>query len=333
METPAQKVEQLLKELLAKFNKTPYRLPVAIALMAGINYLVLVYVSGFCFSSMIVPLSMLGIFWLFNYRRVKKLLLYGAVACMALSGVSVWLIVDSFQSVEPISATSSDGELLTNGTLEPLLGDETTLFNFTIQVNLPSSTSEVSSPNLLLYGLRFSDSKTDNVTMTLLSRDDENFTETYYYETTREDPINLHIFLFLIDGNWTEAGYVDENGRMNWIEGPIYDDPGKLAVLALPFGFYSTYLYTFGTYAVLCAMIWWIRRARRMRTDAIERMEAERAKMKAEQPKEESAKVAKTPSLAQAMGLEKEETFVCSECGADVPADATACPKCGEKFD
>jgi ribosomal protein L40E len=33
------------------------------------------------------------------------------------------------------------------------------------------------------------------------------------------------------------------------------------------------------------------------------------------------------------MGLEKEEGFVCSECGADVPADAKKCPKCGEKFD
>jgi ribosomal protein L40E len=33
------------------------------------------------------------------------------------------------------------------------------------------------------------------------------------------------------------------------------------------------------------------------------------------------------------MGLEKEEGFVCSECGADVPAEAKACPKCGEKFD
>ena len=27
------------------------------------------------------------------------------------------------------------------------------------------------------------------------------------------------------------------------------------------------------------------------------------------------------------------ETFECSECGAEVPANATRCPKCGAKFD
>ncbi|KQM12607.1 hypothetical protein AOA80_01445 [Methanomassiliicoccales archaeon RumEn M1] len=27
------------------------------------------------------------------------------------------------------------------------------------------------------------------------------------------------------------------------------------------------------------------------------------------------------------------EKFVCSECGADVPANAKACPQCGESFD
>jgi len=29
----------------------------------------------------------------------------------------------------------------------------------------------------------------------------------------------------------------------------------------------------------------------------------------------------------------KTEKFVCSACGAEVPADATECPQCGDKFD
>jgi ribosomal protein L40E len=29
----------------------------------------------------------------------------------------------------------------------------------------------------------------------------------------------------------------------------------------------------------------------------------------------------------------RDEKFVCSECGAEVPADADKCPGCGEKFD
>jgi ribosomal protein L40E len=43
---------------------------------------------------------------------------------------------------------------------------------------------------------------------------------------------------------------------------------------------------------------------------------------------------AKVPSLAEAMGKGTSgEGFVCSECGADVPAEAKRCPKCGERFD
>ncbi len=31
--------------------------------------------------------------------------------------------------------------------------------------------------------------------------------------------------------------------------------------------------------------------------------------------------------------VKKKDFFQCSECGAEVPSDATECPKCGAKFD
>ncbi len=33
------------------------------------------------------------------------------------------------------------------------------------------------------------------------------------------------------------------------------------------------------------------------------------------------------------MKPQKKDFFQCSECGAEVPADAVVCPKCGAKFD
>jgi ribosomal protein L40E len=84
----------------------------------------------------------------------------------------------------------------------------------------------------------------------------------------------------------------------------------------------------FGPYLIIIAMIWWTRRARRMRRQQLEKWEKEHEKADGEKPKEAS----KVPSLASAMGKD-DESFVCSECGADVPADAAVCPKCGEKFD
>jgi rubrerythrin len=66
-----------------------------------------------------------------------------------------------------------------------------------------------------------------------------------------------------------------------------------------------------------------------MRTEAYEKAVAEREKEREGVGKDET----KVPSLSKAMGLETDEGFVCSECGADVPAEAKVCPKCGEKFD
>jgi transcription initiation factor IIE alpha subunit len=85
----------------------------------------------------------------------------------------------------------------------------------------------------------------------------------------------------------------------------------------------------FPIFALLLLMVWWTKRARRMRVEAFEKAVAEREKETKDVPKVET-KV----SLARAMGTDKAEGgFVCSECGADVPADAKVCPKCGEKFD
>ena len=81
MDTPAQQFEKYLKDLLAKFNKSPYRLPVAIALITGFSYLTMLYLSGNCLSSLFVPLFMLVIFWLFEYKRVRNQMLAGGLTC------------------------------------------------------------------------------------------------------------------------------------------------------------------------------------------------------------------------------------------------------------
>jgi rubrerythrin len=77
-------------------------------------------------------------------------------------------------------------------------------------------------------------------------------------------------------------------------------------------------------------MVWWMRRARRLREDSVKRFEEKRREVEAKVPKDDT----KVPSLQRAMGLEPEpSTFVCSDCGADVPAEARKCPVCGEKFE
>jgi len=131
-----------------------------------------------------------------------------------------------------------------------------------------------------------------------------------------------------VNGTWISAGEVDKLDKLFYIQGPIFKDSFALAAPVVVSALQIDFFYVFGPYAIILGMIWWTRRARRMREKQIEKWQSEQAKLDKGKPKQ----VSKVPSLDAAMG-KTEEGFVCSECGADVPADATVCPKCGEKFE
>ena len=150
----------------------------------------------------------------------------------------------------------------------------------------------------------------------------------YYFATTVSDPVNQFVFWANVSGTWYLAADYSE-GTEAGLLGPIYSDTWEIAKPMLYYSSIQAYLQFFTIYALLVGMIWWTRRARKMREKSLEKWEQKRKETEAQTPKDET----KVPSLAKAMGLESEDTFVCSECGADVPSDATKCPMCGEKFE
>lgn len=329
MATPTQKFEEQLKRFFKWLSDKPYAIPVVLALTCGVYYLTLEFLSTVCFGNLLAPLFMLGMLWGVGVRSIKKLLIVGLVAAALFSAVMTAYIVNYYQHVEPRDALSEDGSTMV-GTVSPWYGSEQTTFSFNLTVTLTNSSQTVTQANVLIYQVGTGDSVDGNYTMMLV---DESSTATshiynYTYVTLLPLPINQFLFRANISGDWVSAGDYDEVGRLSYIQGPVFSDPWAVALTVIPWAIMSSYLYVFGPYAILVAMIWWTRRARKMRQDQLERWEKERAKEEAEKPKETS----KVPSLDAAMG-KVEEGFVCSECGADVPADAQVCPKCGEKFD
>jgi ribosomal protein L40E len=57
------------------------------------------------------------------------------------------------------------------------------------------------------------------------------------------------------------------------------------------------------------------------------------SKKKFDQKQAERLKNAPPPVTGTGASKERKEKFVCSECGAEVPIDASKCPQCGEKFE
>lgn len=334
METPAQRLQKYLKEQFAKFSKTPFAIPAAIALGAVVYYLVLLYLSTFCLNGLITPLFMLGILWQLGIKGIKKLLLIGLVASVVFAGVATATLTDIYQHLDTKVAASNDAnQTLFNGNLTPTSGNSATVFKYSIVVRLPNNNTPIQEAHLFLLSIVFPSQKITNITMVETSRvvSPSGITNvTYTYEAALPDSINWFDFEVKINGTWfIAADYLKDQPRL--LIGPIFSDPLTVAGALLPIALFSSFTTSFFLlFGLLLLMIWWTRRARRMREDQLTKWEQKRAEEEAKKP---AAAKAKVPSMRSAMGLGKDETFVCSECGADVPADATVCPKCGEKFE
>jgi len=332
--TPAQRIQEMFKGWVKEFSKTIYVYPVSLAIAAAVYYLVITYASGVCLIGLVTPLLLLGLLWMFNIRSGKRLALVGLVAFLVFSGVWLASYTVYYGDIKPEIAVSENGKTLTNGTVTPLYGSSAQEYNFTITVDVNTTTGPAYFKNVTvgIIGVRFPSGSYENKTMTLSKNDTANHTQDYYYETTIGDSINAFLFWAsypngstLIAARWTSVG----SGLP--VEGPISSDSAAVAFALLPYAFYQTFLTAMIAYFLLLGMIWWTRRARTMRERQIDKWKKEEAEKEAAKPKTQL----KVPSLAKAMGTDKGEgeTFVCSECGADVPADATVCPKCGERFD
>lgn len=330
METPGDRFVKSLKKWLKDFSKTKYAIPMVIAISCLVYYAVISTLSVVCFSNLIAPLFMLAMLWSIGVKRIRKLLLIGAIATFLFAAVLSIVIVTQLQHMDPAVAESVDRRI--TGNLDPRYVDKNEPFTFRLTVNLTDPNMTVNSANVRLISIGAFDTTDNNLTMTLESQYANNATNVYLYNysltTTTSKPVNQFIFRVNVNGSWVSAGEVDARNELFYIQGPIFKDSFALAAPVVVSALQIDFFYVFAPYAIILGMIWWTRRARRMREKQIEKWQAEQAELDKGKPKQ----VSKVPSLDAAMG-KTEEGFVCSECGADVPADATVCPKCGEKFE
>jgi hypothetical protein len=338
MEPPGLRLQKYLKEQLKKFGKTPFVIPFAIGVSAAVYYLVVLYGSGVCLIGLLTPLMLLGICWYFGIKSVKKLLLIGVLASLVFTGVLAATITDQYQHIE-YKVGVSDGKnanvTLKEGALQPLYGDKTTVYEYSVTVHVKNNATLVTDVEVVIQSVHFPSATSEAFPMTERDRNVTNIATgeaniTYVYNTTLSTPVNVYWFLANVSGEVDPVVAADySTSPTSPLIGPMSKDTNTILSLMLPISLYQTFVSVFPLYALIVVMIWWTRRTRKVRKDQMNKWEAERAKEEAKKPKED----AKVSLQRKAMGLDDEGTFVCSECGADVPADATKCPKCGEKFE
>jgi len=327
METPGERFTKQLKKWLKDFSKTKFAIPTIIALSCVVYYLVIIYMALVCLANLLTPLFLLLLLWLAGVRRVKKLLLIGVIAIVFYTLILTGVITNQVQHVEQIEAESVDGSI--TGTLDPWFIDKNEPFSFRLTVNLTDPNMVVNDAHVHVIGVGAFSAVENNYTMTQESHDNTTWNiYIFNYTATTSKAVNVFKFWVDVNGTLVPAGEVDANDKVHFIQAPVSKDSLAVAALASLSAVQINLFNVLAPYGIIIAMIWWTRRARRMRERQVEKWQAEQAKEDAQKPKS----VSKVPSLDAAMG-KVEEGFVCSECGADVPADATVCPKCGEKFE
>jgi hypothetical protein len=224
MVPPAEKFKMWFKESFDEFKKTPYAIPTALAIVSGLFYLAITFFSAFCMFGLIPALIMLATFWLFGFKGTKKLIMLGVVSCFLFLLVGTAYAGNFYMTVDEGVARSDDG-VLTDGSVTPLKGDSTTIFNYTITVHLDKAEANASVRymNVTIWGPAH---RERHLEMSIAEQVNET-TFVYYYETTLTKPVNAFIFR----ANITSVGYED---GYEIIYGTEFDGGEEIALRSWP---------------------------------------------------------------------------------------------------
>ena len=282
---------------------------VLIAILPSLVFTMSVFFISPCLSLVILPLIVVVLLWLFRVKNLWHQVISGAVS-LAIAA----LLMSAIYSVsygELTGGVFSNDALLKNGKVTPFEGGPNQLYTFSITVE---SNATYIDPHVIIYDLY--GTNIDNLTMSFVSNGTDNVTKSYSVQTTLDSPINSFIFAVDIDGTWHST---------LWADGPISSD-GTLVYGTLA---YAWLIQIFGfCFMQLIVMIIFLRMSAKSK-EVRERMMKDY--------RQKTGSTVATPSGDKTeSGAEvttKEETFICSECGAEVKASAKYCPSCGEPFE
>jgi hypothetical protein len=258
-------------------------------------------------------------FWLLNIEKIVHQLLIGVVALvvatLVLSGFAFSLLN------EPTAGASSvDGHTLIDGIVNPFRATIGSPSEYTLSIVAPNDYANES--NILVYVNIAEDlnSWNKNLTMNLTSNGTSgllNHIWNYSVETPVTSTVASYIFIASVNGTWhyTEA-----------MNGPISGD--SLEIFFLMFSVWLPTIFTYGLmqFIIMILFLRFSSKSRQTREKMIQHYKKKKEELGSvkQAPKGGSGKIAPAGS---------EDTFVCSECGADVQASAKFCPQCGESFE
>jgi len=291
--------QTLLKGLLA-FRRGFYFRIFYLAVLSLMVAAVTAYGALGCFSIPFSAVLMFGLPYWLRERRIKHLALNGAVIFVAAALIFAALFAQSLSGNDPIPVrvTGAGDVTLSNATVTPGRGPPGAPYTFSANLTVPGGAN---ASNYAVYvNLTSVDGAITPLNMTPTDVNDTDLADGKGYSFTVLLGDRIYFFWFFVTvQNGTSLTTFVTPFRV----GPITAGYATFYGFSLEIGFLSLIL-PIALYFILLMLFWWTTRAR---------MERRR--------------------LGMASEAETDTGFMCTNCGADVPAAAAKCPKCGAVFE
>lgn len=333
-----------LKKLFEDLKKSRWIWAIYIPLT--IPLVLLLMLVPYCLAPILAAIVTFGIPYLFGVRSVKTFLKVGIVVIIV-TGILLGVLVTYFmyEQIYYFEEKKISDTDLVDGIVTPYLGNKSTSFNYTVRYIGP-----VSPENITVYV-----NITDVYNELIKSLPLKNADGLYYNETILEDNVNYYYFSAYLhtSGEWIET---DEKTRgFGPVTIPFSDMLGSQIMQGVLILFFNVGLMFF----FILVLFWWAKKARQDREKLYRAPEAEKEEEEEEgeleeggeeeeEEMEESREEEEFEEEGKEVGededideeeLSKEDKveakgeYTCTSCGADVDAEATKCPNCGEEFE
>jgi len=314
------------QDLLVKLRNSKLKYPFIV--FAANAFFLPILLLAQCFGLIVLPLAILLFLYVMKVQNFWHQLLIGMITILIAVLLSAAALVPTVTTEADLEIESFDGTLV-DGSLTPFRGDRSTLYNYSITVVNDNVTSVIFSYVNIgeLKGISIEDR---NESMPDCFWNEDNTRVTYYLLTHANGTINLFSFSVSVNGVWYEAGNLND-GTVFAVQGPI--DESTLAVL----GYLSIYMFftvmqlAFPVFLILLLFLRFMYKSQEAKRKMLESYR----KKKSEDDGKGGSDMGdpERSRRLSAFGDGSDEMFVCSECGADVPATAKFCPNCGESFE
>jgi len=281
---------------LKRFMKSEWFWIVYLLLTAFLAGLLAVYVV--CYSTFIIPLVMFIIPYWLKEKRIRRLLLNGVIVFILAALFAGAILTALYSAYSPSSELSGESGTvsLSHGIVEPFDygGNPGTVYRFTV---VYKNTVIVGSSDVGVVLEIWEYTETTSRKYDMVGNTAGNVTAGWVFTLNMTVPEGMwwHAFNETTKGSSVTTAFAFGPRNAPWTRFFSTFVPYYLLSLVLPVSLYY----------IIVGMYWWMEKAKMMRP----------------------------PPAKRPIEKQRAAEFDCTNCGADVPADASRCPRCGAVFE